>query len=62
MYRMLVKEEERLAAGWSYEPQVHYEKNAAVAALEAATRKEAVKSTRATRTVRSCIPARVAEN
>ncbi|MFH1985395.1 MAG: cobalamin-dependent protein [Pseudomonadota bacterium] len=37
-YAMLQREEKRLADGWSYEPAVSYEKNAAAKALEAAPR------------------------
>jgi hypothetical protein len=34
LYHSLKKEEERLADGWAYEPQVYYEKNASALALE----------------------------
>jgi hypothetical protein len=33
-YVKLVKEEKRLAVGWSYEPTPFYEKNAAASALD----------------------------
>lgn len=34
VYRLLKKEDERLTAGWAYEPETFYEKNAAALALE----------------------------
>ncbi len=62
MYSAFVKEERRLAAGWSYEPQSHYEKNAAASALDQQVRKEAAKSAVDVRTVHTCVPAPVAGN
>ena len=37
IYRNLIKEERRLAAGWQYEPASFYEKNAAAITLESRT-------------------------
>ena len=39
IYRNLIKEERRLAAGWQYEPTSFYHKNAAAIALESRTSK-----------------------
>jgi hypothetical protein len=39
IYRNLIKEERRLAAGWKYEPASFYERNAAAIALESRTSK-----------------------
>ena len=41
LYRKMIREQERLARGWSYEPPVFYEKNEAALALEAQTGKAA---------------------
>lgn len=54
IYSTFVKEERRLEAGWSYEPQSHYEKNAAAAALEKESRKETEQAP--CRTVAACVP------
>jgi len=48
IYLMLKREEKRLARGWSYEPVLHYEKNAAAMALES-------KISGHSQTARSCV-------
>ncbi len=43
LYRTLLKEASRLATGWSYEPQSHYEQNAAAVLLREENLKEAAR-------------------
>ena len=59
--RKLVQEERRLAGGWSYEPQTHYEKNEAALMLERKLKEKVAGSARS-RTIPVCLPAPAAEN
>ena len=56
MYQAFLKEEKRLAAGWTYEPETYYEKNAAAALLEKEVREKGTRYFPQIRTVPVCVP------